>query len=458
MLFSAPLDVPRSLDVDHSLTLGSDTHLDLDQLRIGTQADAHGFVTQLAGTVGANQLTIGDAGQGRYLLLGGQLSVNSIVLGAQAGALGEVNVAGGELLLRGGGGGIVVGGAGNGKLTLGTDTTPGEIHVAANARMPLVVAQSPGSHGVVQGWGTIDSGGGDLVNNGQVIGDGHGHKRALNLTSFDTVSGSRTPSNTTVATSAGTTSSLSNDPYAYNVETPASVADALLSGRFVPGTAAGLNTTSNDNANVTPSSPGWYVQGGGQVALPPIAIQPGSGTYTWGDSNDKSQIDLVNSVRLGVHDQPTATQLAISLRTVALQDPLDITLPGQTSVVGLWQFDHASTFDPSSVDVTVRYDDNATATLLPGAEALQMFAYEDGTWRAASDLSRDSWNDLISGKFGGSFDYLAVGVPWNADAALAPSASAAVNGVTPTPEPGLIAVGALASGLLMLRRHHRSKS
>jgi hypothetical protein len=199
------------------------------------------------------------------------------------------------------------------------------------------------------------------------------------------------------------------------------------------------------------------VQRGGQVALPPLAIQPGTSTYTWGESNDNPQLDLVNSLRLRVHDQPAATSVSISLRTIALADPLDIALPSQTSIVGLWQFDHAATFDPSSIDVTVHYNDAATVSLVPGESALEMFAYEDGQWQLAANLSRDQFDDWISGEFGGSFDYLAVGVPWNPVTFAPMSASSSIafdgGGVTPTPEPSamLIVAGGVFAQLLRRR-------
>jgi hypothetical protein len=86
-----------------------------------------------------------------------------------------------------------------------------------------------------------------------------------------------------------------------------------------------------------------------------------------------------------------------------------------------------------------------------------MFAYEDGHWQLAANLSRDQFDDWVSGEFGGSFDYLAVGVPWN-PVTFAPMSSSAIafdgGGVTPTPEPSavLLVSGAVITQLLRRRR------
>jgi RNA polymerase sigma-70 factor (ECF subfamily) len=394
------LNPAPSLDVgrtgNENLTLGSDTHLSIGEFRIGVASGAQGAVTQTGGDVSAQRLTIADAGRGTYDLRDGKLNVGALVIGAKPGSVGKLRVQGGEVFL--GAGGAVVGAGGSGTLVLGNETIPGEIHASGAGGAPFVIAQAATAQGVVQGWGSIDTGG-ELLNNGQVIADGHGHSRSLNLAAFDSVS-------------------------------------------------------STYAASTAPR--GWFVQAGGRVTLPPLSIEPGTNTYTWGDRNDTPALDLINSLRLRVHDQPTATSVSISLRTIAQNDPLDIALPGRTSIVGLWQLDHASAFEPSAIDVIVRYNAAATDGMVPGEESLQMFAYDQGEWHIADNLSRDQWNDFVAGQFNGAFDYLAVGVPWD-PAAIAMSSSSPVflEGVTPTPEPAGILIG-LAGGAWILFKRRRS--
>jgi hypothetical protein len=162
------------------------------------------------------------------------------------------------------------------------------------------------------------------------------------------------------------------------------------------------------------------VQRGGRLKLPPITIKPGTDTYTWGDDGS-GPLDLVNSVQLKVQDQPQESKVAIALRTVALNDPLDLTMPPEMSVISLFEVQADETFAPARVGVTVRYSEAMANTVSPGEDSLTLLASADGQWQVAQDLSVDTLRDHIGGEFDSKFDYLAVGVPWNVDAAIAPS-------------------------------------
>jgi T5SS/PEP-CTERM-associated repeat protein len=340
-------------------------------------------------------LVIGDTGNAQVALRDNQrVETPKLTIGAHAGSSGTLSVGAGSVLITTSGG-VTVGDQGAGRLVIGNDSAPGQIRTAPGVTADFTVRAAPAGGGVVQGHGVISTGG-TFTNNGQVIGDGHHHTRQLDLTGF---------------TSVGST--LSN-PIAYGAD-------------------------------------GWYVQRGGQVLLPSIKVDPGTHTYTWGESQDAATLALVNSLRLTVHDQPQPATLAIRLRTVALADPLDLKLPDQTSLISLWQFDSGSTFDPADLDVLVRYNDVAATTFAPGERALRLFAYSDDAWQPASDLSVDTIQNQIAGRFDQPFEYLAVGIPWNADAGLTPQSLDPRAGVVP--EPGAIAL--LATAFLLLPRRRR---
>ncbi len=348
---------------------------------------------QTSGDVAVDRLVIGEAGSAQLNITGGKLEAGEILIGEQTGSHGEMRVAGGEVVLTSSSGGLFIGGGGSGKLSLGNDNAPGWITSMNGIAPPVVI----GTQGRLEGWGGLSTGG-SLVNNGVVVGDGHDHTRALDLSKFKDVQ----------------------------------------------------STVSGDGAHR-----GWYVQRGGQVKLPPLAILAGDGAYTWGDSNAADVPSLVNSLRLYVHDQPIATSVSITLRTVALGNPLDITLPTEVSLAGLWQVDGEG-FDPSRLEVLLHYNELAANVVYPGESGLELLAHEGNEWRVAEKMTRDEMRDLIYGELDGPFDYLAVGVPWWTDANAIASSQALPQGVTPAPEP---AAGVMvAIGMTFLLRRRRAPS
>ena len=121
----------------------------------------------------------------------------------------------------------------------------------------------------------------------------------------------------------------------------------------------------------------------------------------------------------------------------------------------------------SSVDLTVRFDDQmAHALNIPLAD-LGLWAYQD-KWVQVDDASFaiDLSQDLISGTVTGPFSYFAVGglPPDVQQAILAASQQPAVlgptlslgSGVVPEPATALLAAGALGT-LLTLRRSRRRR-
>ena len=322
-------------------------------ITLGVRGDERGEIVQTGGIVSTNSLVVGRAGVGRYDVLGGQLNVGGISIGEQPHSHGELRIAGGEVHLSDPGRPIQVGVRGVGKLLLGSRDSPGLVTTATDADVPLIVRATASAHGVVEGWGEVRAHG-SLTNNGRVIADGFDHLRDLDLGQFSSVN----------------------------------------------------NTIDNprDGSN------GWFVKHGGRLTLPSIPVHAGTQSYNWGESASDQTPDLVNSLRLTVHNQPTAGSLSISLRTIALADPLDLALPAGVAVTGLWQFDTRS-FAPTSLDFVVRYDPSSASMFFPGESALQLIgAGSDGVWHIASGNSIDFAQRWVSGSFDGSLRYLAVGL------------------------------------------------
>jgi RNA polymerase sigma factor (sigma-70 family) len=348
---------------------------------------------RVAAIAPGDHLVIGEMGQQRVEVKQPNLQAEKVTLGAQAGSRGVLHLGGNTLTV--GAGGITVGAQGTGELYLGTANRPGKIRSAPGAQAPLMIGGSAGGRGKVQGWGTVETNG-PVVNNGQVIADGFDHYRDLDLSKVTTVSGTMYSAN----------------------------------------------------------AAGWFVQRGGKVKLPAIQIKPGTGTYTWGD-NGEGQLDLINSMQIKVEDQPQESQVGIALRTVALNDPLDLTMPPEMSVISLYEVQADESFAPSRVGVMVRYSEAAANTIAPGEDSLTLLASSGGEWQMASDLSVDTLRNYVGGEFDSTFDYLAIGVPWGSEAVM-PSGifrltSSDVGSTVPEPS-GLMLLGGMALAALHRRR------
>jgi hypothetical protein len=254
------------------------------------------------------------------------------------------------------------------------------------------------SQGVMRGWGKVDCTG-TLNVSGQVIADGHGLDRTLNLLSFNAVR---------------------ND------------ADNAPNG----GRA------------------GWYAQNHGRLTLP---LEPSfrRRDFTWGEDPTDPVLDLVNSVRI----QPAAA-LAATPGDLALLAPDRSDAPPLTGMNGvplaLWQVD-PSVGDIEAADVTVRYNDTLVDKLGASESSVQLWAYSYGDWQQVQPgtLSLDTTDHLVSG-LATDFSYIAVSVPpadgVDAEQVLAEPLAA----IAPTvPEPTSLGVIVLGAGLL-LRRGRRS--
>ena len=195
-----------------------------------------------------------------------------------------------------------------------------------------------------------------LVNNGQIIADGFGQPRSIDLTEFSTV-----------------TNTIENEP---------------------------------DGTN------GWYATRGGRVELPALPVKAGTSTLTWGEAAKDSKLDLVNSLRATVHDQSKATRLSFVLHDATTAGTLGASVPRGITLISLWSL-NAADFNPSAIDIVVRYDHVAAERVYAGEYSTQLFGYRQAAWQVAR-LSAVNVNDhLMMGSFSGSVNYLAVGVVWN---------------------------------------------
>jgi len=226
--------------------------------------------------------------------------------------------------------------------------------------------------GTVRGWGGSVGNGGALINNGRIIADGKGQDRALIFGGYSSVR-----------------NTVDNPPGGHN---------------------------------------GWFAENGGRLFLPKIPVAPGTHAYTWGESADDPQIDLVNSVRVTLHDAQAPGKLDISLLD---KNRADVpTLPTGHTFIGVWSYDPGATF-ASGVDLTVRYDDGLAHRLGLNENVLKLWRYDGSQWvRILDGFSRDTDGNLLSGHVDGAMSFFAVSAP----------------------EPGALAWVGIAGALALLRR------
>ena len=95
--------------------------------------------------------------------------------------------------------GVVVGDAGTGRWRSATPTIPARSLKAAPGAVSMIVRNTSTAQGRVYGWGNVDLGG-MLEQNGEIIADGYGQSRDLNLSSFSQIDNTidNAPARTTV--------------------------------------------------------------------------------------------------------------------------------------------------------------------------------------------------------------------------------------------------------------------
>lgn len=321
---------------------------------------------QVAGGSVANpQVVVGGAGTGVVEQHAGRHVVESLLLATTSTGRGLYRLGGGELdVMRAPADseamhGIVVGASGEGVLMMGTAEAAGVVRETGDGTgASVTVGSSMLARGTLRGWGAVELSG-TLTNNGQVIADGMGQDRVLDLSTFATV------------------------------------------------------TRDYRNRDVR----GWYARSGGRLELPAIRTQRGTGSYTWGDRDD-SPLSYVNSVRLTLTDAPDDGRLRLSL---ASTDRTDLpAFPDGHHLLSAWTV-LATTTDgraltaAGGVDILVRYDDDLARQFGLPEEILKIWTFENGQWlRHDFDPSflRDPARHTLSVHVDGlDFSYLAVSAP-----------------------------------------------
>lgn len=351
------------------LTLQSGATLTTDGGQIGSYGDA---TASLAGTLNCTgSLIVGLKGSGDVTqsagttTLGGSLSLGPIT----ENAVGTYRLLGGTLSIARDGNDVALGEEGSGTLLLGDAAGAGTLpQHGSGSGVNLKVGQFNDygggftvlGTGLVRGYGNVGLTGALLLNHGKVIADGHGVERLLSLASFTSV--------------------------------------------------------DNDYENAPGHDSGWYAVGRGKLALPPVAISAGNGSYNWGESPADTTIDLVNSVRLTLAGVSSNGNLSITLLAPDRSD-IPVGLPGVA--VGIW--DIAASTSLASATLQFRYDD----ALVSDPSALRVYRFDAGVWNDVTGTLYMA-DRIIESTAVAGFSLFAVVVPEPAMLSLLPLAALAL--------------------------------
>jgi RNA polymerase sigma factor (sigma-70 family) len=370
------------------------------KLTIAVDSTSKGGFTLSSGTFEAKGISVGHHGKGSYDQAGGQTATHSINVGESTSGSGVASLKSGDVFIdmrtspsgtllsnSETATGLIVGDRGDAQLVLGGVTnSPVITERPAFSGASLVVRAQPDSEGVVRGWGAPKLTG-SFIQNGKVVADGFGSNRDLDL-----------------STLKGVLNTIENAP-------------------------------TGDN--------GWYACRGGRLILPPIQVN-GAGAYNWGESPDDKSPDLVNSVRLSLHD--VAHRGTAQLTLLTPNDPSIPGLPHGEKFLGVWSFEgHGLKFD--SADLWIRYDDALAQNLDIDPSTLKIWTFNE-SWKLGGliDLLPDQ---RLIGATATDFQYFAVA---GSDHAIAAPSAEFIN---ITPEPGSISLLLMGAGALLVGRPRR---
>lgn len=334
---------------------------------LGVERTGVGHYSLRDGSLSADQLLVGVAGRGTYEQAGGRAQFNAVTVGVTETGSGIVQLSGGDLRLRSSEladsalkSAVVVGRDGAGVLKLGGDRDAFQlVERLPDARVPLVVRARDDGDGVIHGWGKVTLTG-PFVQNGRVIADGFGRDRALDFTSVE----------------------------------------------FVANTIDNLPGGAN----------GWFARDGGTLRLPPLRVV-GDGDYTWGESPTDPELDLVNSLRLRLHDVSIGGSILVSLQSP--QAGRGATGLPASSLLGLWELARGDV-KFGSAELTLRYDDVALAMLGGDVSELALYGL-DGSWQRidSARLAVDAERSLLHAWLDQPYDGLALAAGGRPNALLA---------------------------------------
>jgi len=331
----------------------------------------------------------------------------------------------------------------------------------ALVRIPVLNgALTLSSTGILDGYGTTTKTG-TLINFGQVVADGNGVDRTLNLSSFTLIQ-----SGSSAQASAGSPST----PPGLASTSPAAPAPTADPNAFA---ANAINTE------------GWYAVNHGQLSMG-LQSGPDKSVLTWGENPASTQLSLVNSVRLHLIGQgpggvcppvpagfqsasQVASQGALPELSLLATDRSDVPDPSGLGgvAIGLWQVDPTIGSLPD-VDITVCYDAMLAEELGASSSSIELWTLgdaPDSTWdpvQASTELL-DTTDHLISG-YGEDVSYFAVtaiAAPGTDVDRLIADHLSQVGGqpapsISGVPEPvTVLPLLAMGLGLLGRRRRHR---
>jgi hypothetical protein len=335
--------------------------------------------------------------------------------------------------------------------------------------------------GLLRGWGTIQKSG-ILQINGQVVADGSGIDRTLDLRTFSAV---ETASNLPPATASASIAMPSVISPSTGSSTSVSGASRVTTTSFASsltmaavGASDGTTLTDTTTAPlltpgaILPPSNGIYAVNHGRVCL---SLQPSStdsSVLTWGENPNAPVLKLTNSVRIALTsdgtslDDPTLTQLAL-LAPDRTDAPKLSEITGTT--IGLWKVGDTGG-EISNANLTISYDSLLANALGATQDSVQLWTLNvpSDSWELVTpdSFALDTADHLVYGS-AEDFSYFAVSAIPSPDANvefIRAHQLAVINGApgiaagssspsSSVPEPtGLGLLAAASAGLLGRRR------
>ncbi len=277
-------------------------------------------------------LWVGYGGPGgTFTQSGGTVNSNGKIVVGQGTVASSYTMTGGVLNFTGTNDLVLTG---NSSFNLGNATSTGYIYNSDYAAggpsagaTSLYVGAASSDNVVFKGWGEVDVR--YIYNNGDVIADGYGTERLLDLSGGERV---------------------------FN--------------------------------QVSATTSGWHAVNKGGVVLPKIYFNTVTGqpTQTWGGNLYDTAPTLINSASLTLPNTGGLARKGNFVGALLAADRADIpAFAAGSNIIGVWDFDLTLDSDSPSTDLTcssiaIRYDDVLAATLGIDEADLQLLQYVNGSW------------------------------------------------------------------------------